>query len=109
VFDPDPALLVVLAAQGYPGHYAKGSAIRGLSRAAARDDVLIFHAGTREQHEQVVANGGRVLGVAARAPTFASAQARAYQAVDLIDWPEGFCRRDIGWRAIARETTATTA
>lgn len=109
VFDPDPALLVVLATQGYPGHYAKGSAIHGLERAAALEDVLIFHAGTRQQHRQIVADGGRVLGVAARGPSFAAAQARAYQAVDLIDWPEGFCRRDIGWRAIARETAETTA
>jgi phosphoribosylamine--glycine ligase len=101
-WEPDPALLVVLATQGYPGHYAKGSVIRGLEEAAAVDDVAVFHAGTRSSHGRVVANGGRVLGVGARAASFADAQRIAYDAVDRIDWPEGFCRRDIGWRAVGR-------
>ena len=98
----DAALLVVMAAQGYPGHYAKGSEIRGLDRAAALDDVTIFHAGTQAIDGRILANGGRVLGIGARGPTIAAAQRSAYRAVDLIDWPEGFCRRDIGWRAIGR-------
>jgi phosphoribosylamine--glycine ligase len=98
----DAALTVVLATRGYPGPYARGSEIRGLDRAAACEDVVVFHAGTALADGRVVANGGRVLGVTARAPTIAAAQARAYQAVDGIDWPEGFCRRDIGWRAINR-------
>ena len=98
----EAALTVVLAARGYPGPYARGSEIRGLDRAAACEDVVVFHAGTAFADGRVVANGGRVLGVTARAPSIAVAQARAYQAVDLIDWPEGFCRRDIGWRAIGR-------
>jgi phosphoribosylamine--glycine ligase len=99
-WDPDPALLVVLATQGYPGHYPKGSVIRGLDRAAALDGVAIFHAGTRLHGHQIVADGGRVLGIGARGSSFAAAQRQAYAAIDLIDWPEGFCRRDIGWRAI---------
>jgi phosphoribosylamine--glycine ligase len=98
----DPALLVVLAAHGYPGPYAKGSEIRGLERAEAIDDVVVFHAGTARVDGRLVAHGGRVLGVTARGPTIELAQRRAYAAVDAIDWPEGFCRRDIGWRAIRR-------
>ncbi len=98
----DAALTVVLATHGYPGPYARGSEIRGLDRAAAIEDVVVFHAGTSFADGRIVANGGRVLGVTARAPTIAQAQARAYCAVDAIDWPEGFCRRDIGWRAIGR-------
>jgi phosphoribosylamine--glycine ligase len=98
----DPALLVVLAAHGYPGPYAKGSEIRGLERAEAIDDVVVFHAGTARVDGRLVAHGGRVLGVTARGPTIELAQRRAYAAVDAIDWPEGFCRRDIGWRAIHR-------
>lgn len=96
------ALLVVLAARGYPGHYAKGSRIRGVERAGQLDNVVVFHAGTKRDGDYLVADGGRVLGVTARAPTVQEAQALAYRAVDFIDWPEGFCRRDIGWRAIGR-------
>jgi phosphoribosylamine--glycine ligase len=97
------ALCVVMAAEGYPGDYKKHTVIRGLDEAAAMPDVVVFHAGTeRNAAGEVVANGGRVLGVAATGATVAEAQARAYRAVDKIDWPEGFCRRDIGWRAIAR-------
>jgi phosphoribosylamine---glycine ligase len=99
------ALTVVMAANGYPGAYAKGSEIRGLDEAVAIDGVEIFHASTRREGDKILANGGRVLNVTALGKTVAEAQARAYAAIDLIDWPEGFCRRDIGWRAIARETS----
>ncbi len=101
----DAALTVVMAAKGYPGSYAKGTIIKGLDKAAQIDGVEIFHAGTRRDGDTIVANGGRVLNVCARGKTVAEAQRRAYEAVDRIDWPEGFCRRDIGWQAIARETT----
>ncbi len=98
---PDPALVVVMAARGYPGSYAKGTVIDGLDQAGAVPGVTVLHAGTRRDAEgRVVANGGRVLGVTAVGATVAEAQARAYQAVDRIRWPEGFCRRDIGWRAL---------
>jgi phosphoribosylamine--glycine ligase len=99
----DPALTVVMAAKGYPGAYDKGTAINGLDDAASDADVEIFHAGTALQDGQLVATGGRVLNVTAVAPSVAQAQALAYAAIDKIDWPDGFCRRDIGWRAIERE------
>jgi phosphoribosylamine---glycine ligase len=101
---PDAALTVVMAAKGYPGSYAKGSEIEGLEDAAGVEGVEIFHAGTQAQNGKVVASGGRVLNVCAIGKTVAQAQVRAYQAVDLVRWPEGFCRRDIGWRAIARDS-----
>jgi phosphoribosylamine--glycine ligase len=100
---PDVALTVVMAAKGYPGAYEKGSVIDGLDAAAQIEDVEIFHAGTRAEGGKIVANGGRVLNVCALGKTVAEAQARAYAAVDKIDWPGGFCRRDIGYRAIERE------
>ncbi|MEJ2432417.1 MAG: phosphoribosylamine--glycine ligase [Pseudolabrys sp.] len=100
---PDTALTVVMASKGYPGAYDKGSVIEGLDEAAQVDGVEIFHAGTKRDGDRVLANGGRVLNGCALGKTVAEAQTRAYQAVDLIKWPEGFCRRDIGWRAIARE------
>jgi len=96
------ALTVVMAAEGYPSTPLKGTAIEGLE-TAARDGVEIFHAGTAVSGIKLVANGGRVLNVTAMAPTVTEAAAKAYAAVDLIDWPRGFCRRDIGWRAIERE------
>jgi phosphoribosylamine--glycine ligase len=99
----EAALTVVLASSGYPGAYAVGSAIRGLAEAAAVPGVEIFHAGTRRDGERILSSGGRVLNISASGSTIAEAQARAYQAVDRIDWPGGFCRRDIGWRAVARE------
>ena len=99
----DTALTVVMAAKGYPGPYEKGSEIRNLKAAGAGDDVEIFHAGTARDGDRIIATGGRVLGVTALGPTVSEAQARAYAAVDKIDWPGGFCRRDIGWRAVARE------
>jgi phosphoribosylamine---glycine ligase len=100
---PDAALTVVMAAKGYPGSYAKGSVIDGLDAAAEVEGVEIFHAGTRAQNGKLVANGGRVLNVCAIGKTVAIAKARAYQSIDLIRWSDGFCRRDIGWRAIERE------
>ena len=96
------ALLVVMAANGYPGFYRKGSVIKGLDAANAVEDVIVFHSGTQSKDGNILATGGRVLGVTALGSAVAEAQKKAYQAVDLIDWPEGFCRRDIGWRAIQR-------
>lgn len=100
----DAALTVVMAAKGYPGDYAKGSEIRGLDEAAKQGGVQIFHSGTAHRDGKIVAAGGRVLSVTATGKNVAEAQKRAYAAVDLIDWPQGFCRRDIGWRAIARKS-----
>jgi phosphoribosylamine--glycine ligase len=100
---PEVALTVVMAAEGYPGEVVRGTEIRGLDKAAAVEGVEIFHAGTRRADGRLIADGGRVLDVTALGKTVAEAAARAYAAVDLIDWPQGFCRRDIGWRAIARE------
>ncbi len=99
----DAALTVVMAANGYPGDYAKGSVIAGLDEAAKIEGVEIFHAGTKRDGDRILANGGRVLNVCAIGRSIADAQEQAYEAVDLIRWPEGFCRRDIGWRAIKRE------
>ncbi|WP_332686042.1 phosphoribosylamine--glycine ligase [Bosea sp. (in: a-proteobacteria)] len=99
----EAALTVVLAANGYPGTPEKGSVIKGVKRAAAQDDVLVFHAGTQEKEGALVANGGRVLNVVGLGRNVSEAQARAYAAVDIIDWPGGFCRRDIGWQAVKRE------
>ncbi|MBV9261858.1 MAG: phosphoribosylamine--glycine ligase [Pseudolabrys sp.] len=95
-------LTVVMAANGYPGSYEKGSVIEGLADAAAIEHVEIFHAGTKTQDGKIVATGGRVLNVCGTGDTIREAQSRAYSAVDKIKWPGGFCRRDIGWRAIAR-------
>jgi len=96
----DHAMTVVMAAQGYPGSYQKGTEIRGLDALPEDSFNMVFHAGTREEHGKVLANGGRVLNVTARGTTLAEAHARAYAMVDAIDWPGGFCRRDIGWRAL---------
>ncbi|GIK81640.1 MAG: phosphoribosylamine--glycine ligase [Alphaproteobacteria bacterium] len=104
---PDAALTVVMAANGYPGAYEKDSRISKLAAAAQVEGVEIFHAGTKACGENILANGGRVLNVCARGRTVAEAQARAYAAIDRIDWPGGFCRRDIGFRAIEREKTGT--
>jgi phosphoribosylamine---glycine ligase len=100
---PDAALTVVMAAKGYPGNYNKGSIIEGLDAAAQVEGVEIFHAGTKADGNKILANGGRVLNICARARTVRDAQSRAYAAIDRINWPDGFCRRDIGWRAIERE------
>jgi len=99
-FSKKAAVCVVMAAKGYPGNYEKGSEIKGLDKAGKIDDVKIFHAGTEKRGNTIVAVGGRVLGVTALGDTIAGAQKKAYQAVDSIEWPKGFCRRDIGWRAI---------
>jgi phosphoribosylamine--glycine ligase len=95
----EAALTVILATKGYPDAYPKGSEIRGLEAASTVEGVEIFHAGTKAEGNRTLANGGRVLNVTALAPTVQEARARAYKAVDLIDWPEGFYRRDIAWRA----------
>jgi phosphoribosylamine--glycine ligase len=99
----DAALTVVMAAKGYPGTYQRGTVIEGLDDAGAVEGVEVFHAGTKADGGRVLANGGRVLNVSALGRTVGEAQARAYRAVDKIRWPDGFCRRDIGWQAIARE------
>ena len=96
----EAALTVIMATKGYPDSYPKGSEIRGLDAAAKVEGVQIFHAGTKSDGKRILANGGRVLNVTAMAPTVQEARERAYRAVDLIDWPEGFCRRDIAWRAV---------
>jgi phosphoribosylamine--glycine ligase len=100
---PASALTVVMAARGYPGAYAKGSMIEGLDDAAAVEGVEIFHAGTKAEGGHLVANGGRVLNVAALGGSVHEARVRAYEAIARIRWPEGFFRHDIGWRAVERE------
>ena len=98
----EKAMTIVMAAQGYPGAYDKGSVINGLD--AVSEDIVVFHAGTaRAEDGTVTATGGRVLNVTARGKTVAQAQANAYAGVNMIDWPQGFCRRDIGYREVARE------
>jgi phosphoribosylamine--glycine ligase len=99
----DPAVTVVMAAKGYPGDYKKGGRIEGLDAAAKVEGVEIFHAGTVARDDAIVANGGRVLNVCASGKTVAEAQARAYQAIDRINWPDGFYRRDIAWQAVEQE------
>ncbi len=94
------ALCVIMAARGYPGEPLRGTEINGIGDAEDLQGVTVFHAGTKEQDGKILANGGRVLAVTALANTPAAAYARAYEAVDLIRWPEGFCRNDIGWRAV---------
>lgn len=103
-FDPQTALTVVMAAKGYPSTPEKGGKIQNLARAE-REDAKIFHAGTAEVDGKLVANGGRVLNVTALGGNTTEAQAKAYAAVDQIDFESGFCRRDIGWREVAREAS----
>lgn len=103
-FSDDTALTVVMAANGYPGTPDKGGAIE-LGEAEA-EGAKVFHAGTALKDGQLVANGGRVLNVTARGANVTAAQAAAYQAVDAINFPTGFCRRDIGWREVSRESVA---
>jgi phosphoribosylamine--glycine ligase len=98
----DPAVCVVMAGKGYPGEPKKGGVIGKLDEAGKVPGVTIFHAGTAQKGDDIIANGGRVLNVTATAPTLGQAVERAYQAVDKIDWPDGFCRRDIAWRALGR-------
>jgi phosphoribosylamine--glycine ligase len=96
----DHAITVVMAAKGYPGTYQKGSEIKGLDGIEETSSQIVFHAGTSAQNGAILATGGRVLNVTARGATLKEARDRAYALVDQIDWPEGFCRRDIGWRAL---------
>ena len=96
----DHAITVVMAANGYPGAYEKGSLIGGLVGLPEDSMNMVFHAGTSNQDGKIVATGGRVLNVTARGRSLQEARDRAYAMVDQIDWPEGFCRRDIGWRAL---------
>lgn len=93
-------LTVVMAAKGYPNEYKKGTEIKGIDAARKLPMTSVLHAGTRKEGDKIVANGGRVLNLTAMGDTVAEAKERAYKAVDLIDWAEGFCRRDIGWRAL---------
>ena len=96
----DHALTVVMAAKGYPGAYAKGTVIEGLETLPETSAQMVFHAGTKRVDGKVTATGGRVLNVTARGTTLTEARDRAYAMVEAIDWPEGFCRKDIGWRAL---------
>ena len=98
----DSALTVVMAANGYPGDYKKGATIRGIEIAEKISGVKVFHAGTQSENGNIIAIGGRVLGVTATGKTIEDAQKNAYDAVAKIDWPHGFNRTDIGWRAINR-------
>jgi phosphoribosylamine--glycine ligase len=97
------AMTVIMAARGYPGTPASGGAIRAVEAAEQIEGVTVFHAGTALSNGELVAKGGRVIAVTAVADTFANARARAYRAVDQIDFADGFFRRDIGWRELARE------
>ena len=96
----DHAMTVVMAAKGYPGAYEKGREIKGLETCPEDSFHMVFHAGTGEDKGRIVATGGRVLNATARGATLQEARDGAYGLVDAIDWPEGFCRRDIGWRAL---------
>ncbi len=98
----DHALTVVMAADGYPGAYAKGSQIRGLEELPEDSRHMVFHAGTARRDTQIIASGGRVLNVTARGATLQEARDAAYAMVEAIDWPGGFCRHDIGWRALSK-------
>jgi len=97
----NPSLCVVMAAKGYPATYIKNTPIKNLDAAGAAKNVEIFHAGTAQKDGQTISIGGRVLGITATGQDVATARTNAYAAVDLIDWPEGFCRRDIAWRALS--------
>ena len=102
-FDERPAITVVMAAKGYPGDYETGSEIKGLAEAAQDPDIMIFQAGTKEEDGRILASGGRVLNITALGKTVSEARDKAYAAIDKIDWPQGFYRKDIGWRAVERE------
>lgn len=101
---PFSSVVVVMATKGYPGSYRKGSVISNIDKAESLKGVSIYHAGTKaDENGRIVAAGGRVLGVTAVGSSIRDAQERAYAAVDTIDWADGYCRRDIGWRAVQRE------
>jgi phosphoribosylamine--glycine ligase len=106
IWHDNAALSVVMAAEGYPRSYEKGSEINGVAAAEATGAV-VFHAGTKRDGPRLLANGGRVLSVTAAAPGIEAAQEKAYAAIAKIDWPQGFYRRDIGWRAINRKSSNT--
>ena len=95
----EAALCVVIAAKGYPDDPSRGTEIRGLDAAGSDAEVKIFHAGTKRDGDRILADGGRVLGVTALGQDLTAARERAYRAVGKVDWPEGFCRRDIGMRS----------
>jgi len=97
------ALNVVMAAKGYPGSYEKNTEIKNLEEAGSAQNIVIFHAGTKKEGEAVLATGGRVLNITSLSDTVTEAKNDAYEALDHINWPQGFCRRDIGWRAVERE------
>jgi phosphoribosylamine--glycine ligase len=97
------AMNVVMAAKGYPGAYEKNTEIKNLKEAESSDKVVIFHAGTKKEADRILATGGRVLNITALDDSVAEAKKTAYEALDKVDWPNGFCRRDIGWRALDRE------
>ncbi len=99
----DTALCVVMAGEGYPGEPKKGTEIRGLDAAAKLPGVTVFHAATKADGARILANGGRVLGIVGRGKDAKAAQDAAYAAVDKVDWPGGFCRRDIGWQVVGRK------
>ncbi len=101
-WDPRPAVCVVMSSGGYPGDYKKGFKISGLDDAKKLQDVVVFHAGTKEENGDIVTDGGRVLGVTALGQTIAEAQKRAYEAVDLIKFEGAYCRRDIANKALKR-------
>lgn len=103
VWSDNPSLCVVMAAKGYPASYVKNTPIRNLDKAANINGVVVFHAGTAEKDGEIISVGGRVLGVTATANSVAEARERAYAAVNSLDWPEGFCRRDIAWRALSSD------
>ena len=101
---PDCSMTVILAARGYPGTPVSGGTIRAIEAAEQVEGVTVFHAGTSASETGLTANGGRVLAVTALGQTLAQARARAYRAVDQIDFADGFCRRDIGWRELERDS-----
>jgi phosphoribosylamine--glycine ligase len=103
VLSAGSSMTVIVAAKGYPGVPAKGATIGGLERVREMDGVTVFHAGTGFLDDQLVSTGGRVLAVTAIGDDLAQARDRAYRAVDLIDFADGFCRRDIGWRELERQ------
>ena len=103
-WEDDAAALVVMATKGYPGSYEKGSAIQGVNDADALPGVVVYHAGVKEIDGELCANGGRVLNITATGQNIREAIDRAYAGVSAIDWPEGFYRKDIGWRALEAET-----
>lgn len=108
-WSPETAMVVVMASRGYPGTYEKGTVIRNLEEAElVAPTVKIFHAGTAFNSDgNFIAVGGRVLGVTARGKDIEEARERAYQAAEEVNWPQGFYRRDIGWRALPHKQLAT--